>query len=226
MDQNQSKLIIANKALYKIGAKRLSSLDDGSPNSILINDIYPSCLIELLEEHPWSFAVQTVSMTQLALLTALPVMNDGVDVAYACPADFLNIYLLSTPAIYRVETIKPPYVAAPIVAILSDVSNMAAMKYVFVNDDPTSYTAKFINALSTKLALDLCFKISEAASMSAAMETKYQKDLLSAISADSNSSTPDQAIADEWFIARLAGSSNNNLAPWGITASSPTPEPF
>lgn len=223
MDQNESKIIIANKALYKIGAKRISSLDDNSQNSILINDIYPSCLEELLEEHPWSFAVNTIPMTTLTLSIPLPVMNDGISVAYGLPADFLYIYLLSSPAQYRLETLKPPYVSNNMLAILSDTPGMSAMKYVFLNDDPTTYSSKFVDALATKLALELCFKVSEAATLAAAMETRYQKALLSAISTDSNSSTPDQAIANEWFIARLAGSGAVSGLPNGNIGFFPDP---
>ncbi len=38
------------------------------------------------------------------------------------------------------------------------------------------------------------------------MEALYQRDLISAIGSDSNSGTPDDAIANTWFVARLAGS--------------------
>lgn len=223
MDSNISKLAIANKSLYKIGAKRLSSFNDGSPNSIIINDIYATCLEELLEEHTWSFAVQAVPLATLALSVALPVMNDGIQYAYGLPADFIDVYMLSQPAFYRIETVKPPYVASATVALLSDQATISGMRYVFNNDDPTTYTAKFIEALSTKLALECCFKISEAAALVGAMEGKYQKALISAISVDSNNSSPDQSIANEWFIARLAGSGAVSGLPNGNIGFFPDP---
>lgn len=225
MGQFFSRLGIANKALYKIGAQRLASLDDSNnPNAIFINDIYNQCLIEVLEEHVWSFAIQTVPLTQLTLSVALPDMGDGVSTAYGLPSDFISPYLFSAPCTIRKEMIKSPYVPAPILALLSDNNNLKAMKYVFENNDPTTYTAKFYEALACKLAHELCFKISEAAQFAVAIKAEYDKALLSAIASDSNSSTPDQAAADEWFIARLAGSAN--LLPWGVTPGSPSPEPY
>jgi hypothetical protein len=57
-----------------------------------------------------------------------------------------------------------------------------------------------------KLASKICFKVSEAAQYAAAFKTAYEAKLLSAIAADSNTTTPDEAIADAWFLARLTGS--------------------
>lgn len=204
MNQLYSKFDLANKALLKIGAKRLSSLGDGSVNSVIINDIYDQCLCEVLEEHPWSFAVNTVALVTLSAV--LVNFTDGISVAYGLPEDFLYPYLFSIPnAQYRIETLKPPVVTQNTIALLSDQAGLV-MKYVFKNDDPTTYTAKFYDTLSCKIALECCFKISEAAGMAAAMQSKYDKALLSAMAADSKFSQPDQPRADEWFIARLAGS--------------------
>ena len=43
------------------------------------------------------------------LLVALPLMNDGCNNPYNLPSDFINPYLFSSPAFYRKEMIKPPY---------------------------------------------------------------------------------------------------------------------
>lgn len=224
MGQFFSELGIANKALYKIGAQRLDSLDDvNNPNSVYINDIYNQCLIEVLEEHTWSFAIQTVPMVQLTLIEALPDMVDGVNTPYALPSDFINPYMFSASCIYRKEMIKPPFVVAPTLALIINNSNLTAMKYVFENDDPTTYSAKFYEALACKLAHELCFKISEAAQFAQVKKAEYDKALLSAITSDSNTSSPDDPIADEWFVARLAGTTNT--AP-NITPGSPPPEPY
>lgn len=223
-DNNDSKLLIVNKALTKIGAKRLSSLNDGSPNSIIINDIYDSCRDETQEEHVWSFCIQTVGLTTLTLAVPLPNMNDGISTAYGLPSDFLSVYLLSQPAQYRIEILKAPYITSGTqLALLSDQNTLSGMKYVFNNDDPTTYTAKYSDALACKIALECCFKISEAAQMAVAMETKYQKALISAISSDSQGSNPDQAIADEWFTARLAGSGLVSGLPNGNIGFFPDP---
>lgn len=217
-DPSEAQTIIANQALYRIGAKRLASLDDGSPNSILINDIYPQVLGETLSEHPWTFAVQIVALASLTLSVAIPTV-DVTWYAYALPADYLKVYKLLPNSRFLIRTLKTPYVASPTLALLTDNSSLTGVHYVFNNTDPTSYTDKFCDALSLNLARKLCFKISEAAQYAAAIKAEYKESLTSAISDDSNNETPDQPIADEWFVARLSGSAplvglgpdNNNV---------------
>jgi|GEM_PF-4826628 hypothetical protein len=260
---------IWNKAIFKIGATRLNLSDlanpatSPNPAAQYLTDIWPFVTAEALEEHPWSFAVQTVPMVPLSpvawvtsntynvgtyvlgpdnniyvcavqntsgvfttdlasgywivqkdqnenniapLLIPLPLMNDGCNHPYACPLDFINPYLFSTRVFYRKETVKPPYLATPTIVLLMNAPAIASMKYVSSQLDVTQWSSKFVEAIATALAYQLCFKISEAAQYAAGLEKDYSAKLISAIAADSNTTSPDQAIADEWFLARLTGS--------------------
>lgn len=158
------------------------------------------------------------------ILQTLPSMNDGVNNLYLIPSDFVKPYLFSSPAFYRIETVKPPFVTTTQQVLLTNDATINAMKYVFYNTDTSTWTAKFYEAMACKLAYELCFKISEAAQWAAKCEAGYNKALMSALGTDALDSSPDEPIANEWFIARLAGSTN--VAPWGITPGSPNPEPY
>lgn len=270
-----TKLGLVNKALTKIGAKIITDLDSTEePNSVIMSGLYDQCRIEVLEEYPFSFAVQTVvpiplnpptwatstnysvgqfviesnliylcAISNLSgvfaddltagdwvlqagyvpLLLTLPVMNDGISLAYALPDDFLSLYMLNIQsAQYRIEELKAPYVTTSEVVLTSDTPGLV-MRYVFDNDDPTTYSGKFYDALACKLALESCFKISEAAQYAAKMEADYAKALSSAMTADSKNNAPDQAIANEWFIARLAGSGSVVGLPNGNVGFFPNP---
>lgn len=253
-----TQLGLWNKALYKIGAQRLNSLTDTTnPASQYLADIYPFELGEFLEEHPWSFAVNTAPMiplnppswvtstlynvgmyvlqggaiyicaiqhtsgvfaTDLAagdwvvqagvapLLLPLPLMNDGCNNPYYLPSDFINPYLFSAPAFYRKETVKPPYIGTAQICMITNNPNIATMKYVFNQTDLTQWSAKALEAFASKLAKALCFKISEAAQYAMALGQEYDRNVISAITSDSNTTSPDEARADAWFIARLTGS--------------------
>ena len=258
-----TQLVLFNKAMYKIGAARLVASDisspstSGNPAALYLTDIWPFELQEFLEEHPWSFAVQTVPLIPLnpsawvtstlynvgmyvlgpdnniyycavqntsgvftadvaagywtiqsgiaPLLIPLPIMNDGCNNPYNLPSDFVSVYLFGAPAFYRKEFIKPPYLTTPTECMITNNNNIPAMKYVFLQQDLTQFSSKALEALATKLAYQLCFKISEAAQYAAGLEKDYQAKLISAIAADSNTTSPDQAVADEWFNARLSG---------------------
>jgi hypothetical protein len=206
MDANETALRIANKALIKIGAKTITSLNDiTQPNAVIINSIYSQNLQELIEEHPWSFCVNTFTLAQIPLLTPFVDFGDGVNVAYAVPSDFMSLYLVNVPSIIKFEMLKSPYVATNTYAMLTNISTGLMIKYVFLNTDPTTYSEKFVEALACKLAYEACFKISEAAQYAAGMAAAYAKALSSAQAADSKGSSPDEPIQDEWINARLAG---------------------
>lgn len=278
MPASLTKLGYWNKALYKIGAARLSStaVVNTAPASQFLNDIDPQCVLEVLEEGIWSFAVQTVYMIPLnppawvtatsyavgnfikinsliyrcivahtsgvfatdlsngdwllqagavPILQTFPSMNDGCSNPYFIPTDFVKPYLFSSPAFYRIETVKPPFVTTQQRILLANDSAINAMKYVFYNTDPATWTAKFFEAVACKEAYELCFKVENGAQWAAKCEAGYSKALMSALGTDALDSSPDETIADEWFLARLAGSANN-LNPWGISQSSPTTEPY
>ena len=159
----------------------------------------------------------------LPLIKPLALMNDGCNNPYAVPNDFINPYLFSAPSFYRKEFVDSPYLANPTVILMCDNSNIATMKYVSAFPNITLWSAKFCEAIAIKLAYQLCFKISEAAQYAAGLEKDYDKKLISAITEDSNTSSPDRAIANSWFLARLAGSGaavgmgpDNNSVGWGI----------
>lgn len=275
MDATASKLKLVNKALIKIGAKTITNLTSTTdPNSLIMNALYDQCREEVLEEYPWSFAIQQVPLvplnpsawitsnlylvgqyvlqsnliyvcaiqhtsvvfaTDLAagkwvlqsgvapLLTPIPAMNDGIQYVYQLPSDWLSLYLLNVPcAQIREQILKAPYLAVSTFCLLSDTIGLI-VRYVFNNDDPTTYSAKFYDTLACKLAYEACFKISEAAQYSAKMESDYAKALISAMAADSKNNSPDQAIANEWFIARLAGSGVVSGLPNGNIGFFPNP---
>ncbi len=214
MDTTASKIGLANLALYKIGAKRISSFTDGSNEARVINDIYDNCREMVLEEHPWSFAIQTVALQTISIT---PVdFGDGLSIAYALPEDWLFTYLVNFPfANMRKEEIDGQSV------LLCDTAGLI-IKYIFNNDDPTKYSAKFYEALACKLAAEACFKLVQAGQKVTAEKVDYGMALLSAMAADSKNSGPDQPSQDEWFQARLAGSNvipvnpNGNVGFWNF----------
>ena len=157
------------------------------------------------------------------LIQPLPIMNDGCNNPYALPTDFVNSYLFGAPAFYRKEEVGPPYLPVSTTILMCNNSNIPTMKYTSGMPSISSFSAKAIEALATKLAYQLCFKISEAAQYAAGLEKDYQSKLISAIASDSNTTSPDHAVADEWFNARLSGATgavgvgpDNNSIGWFI----------
>jgi len=76
--------------------------------------------------------------------------------------------------------------------------------YTMRIDDPTKYFAQFTTALSVRLASELCFTLSESTSKTKDLYEEYEKIRLPrAIAIDSQQSTPQAIIQDEWETARI-----------------------
>jgi len=59
-----NKLVIANMALQKMGARPITSFtQEGSQEAVAINAVYDEILKEVLSEHPWTFAQKRLALT-------------------------------------------------------------------------------------------------------------------------------------------------------------------
>ena len=209
MTDNAVNVAFANYALTKIGAKNITSLASTTdPVAIIVNSIIDQCLKSVLEEHPWSFAIYTAPLVDLGL--TLTDFGDGVSIAYQLPTDFVKPYMVN----FKQALIRQEAIPGQGTCLLSDTEGLI-LKYVFLNQVPTTWSAKFYEAAACKLAKELCFKISEAAQYAAKQQSDYQLALMTAMSEDSKVSTPDQAFADEWFLERLAGANTWVVSPNG-----------
>jgi hypothetical protein len=190
----QSKVALVNLALVKIGAKRISSFTENTPEARAVNAIYDDIRDEVLTEHLWSFAQKRAV---LATLSTTPVMTeDGMTIVYAKPSDFLKLNFVSdSNAIVKVEQD----------GILSDTTGLKII-YTARIDDPTKYFPQFVSALACRLAVELCYNLIESATKAQALMEEYEKiKLPRAIAIDSQQGTPISARMDEWELARNVG---------------------
>lgn len=80
-----SALALCSRALIKIGANTIASFDEGTAESEVAANLYPSTRDALLSSHPWNFATGQATLARLA---ASPVADFAY--AYQLPADFLR----------------------------------------------------------------------------------------------------------------------------------------
>lgn len=206
MDIAQSKVGIANLALTRLEAKIISSFNEGSSEANAISVIYNQCRDECLESYPWTFATLTAALQTLAIT---PVdFGDGITISYAYPNQFLKphptIPFNFSYALIRFES----------TGILSDTAGLL-MKYIFQNDNPSTYSAKFCKALAAKLSYELCFKLTNASQYAQVCQMEFEEKIEEAKSSDAQLGTPIEPRQDEWFNSRLQGSGNNIVKPNG-----------
>jgi len=198
----QDKVSVANRALGKVGAKKISLFSEDSASARAISSCYDDIRDEVLCEHAWGFAQKRVV---LALTSDVPVMTeDGMAFVYALPPDLLRVNFISQPgATYKIENGQ----------FLSNVNGLKII-YTYRNDNPTTYFALFTTALVTRLAGEICFAVTESVKKAEALAELYRRvDLPNAESADSQQGTPTQINQDEWEYLRQVGGATMFVIP-------------
>lgn len=167
-----SRVQIANIALVShIGTKRINSLDEAGPLASMVKEIYDGVRQEILSVWPWSFATERRRLARISI-------NDRPEWAfrYAVPSGMLRLNWVNDA-----ETGKRAMsdraiddTARDVVAgsIYSDTPDALA-EYVFDNNEPSSYSPKFIQAFGALLAARMAVSITETQSKAVAALEAY-----------------------------------------------------
>ena len=135
---------ICNQALGHIGhSQPIASLDEDSEGASACSRFYTQARDEVLTVFPWPFAMRRVS---LALVAADP--NDDWSFAYRRPTDCLTARrVLNGTSRFSKPLAWEPGGDDAGGLVYTDESG-AALEYVARVENPTAFSAHFINALS------------------------------------------------------------------------------
>lgn len=145
-------LALCSRALLKIGALPLASFDDGSAESELAGNLYPSVRDGLLSSHPWKFATGQISLPQLQDMPVADFHN-----AFLLPNDFLRALSAGQGErglglVYRIVENRLHTNAAEVV-----------LSYIFCPNE-RNFPAFFNQALIARLAAEFCMPLTESTS--------------------------------------------------------------
>ncbi|MCK8784330.1 hypothetical protein M0638_08060 [Roseomonas sp. NAR14] len=181
-------LALCSRALLKIGAQPIASLEEGTAEAEVAANLYPATRDALLSAHPWGFASAQATLPRLA---ASPV----ADYAYAfqVPADLMRV--LSAGACgrgsglaYRLDEQR----------LLCD-SPTVVLSYLF-RPDESRFPPHFAAALVARLAAEFCLPLTENSSRTDMLYRRADAELEAARLVDSQQDTP-RAITDFPLIA-------------------------
>ena len=184
-----SRVAIANLALTSLGADRIVSFTEDSENARRINAIFDYCLDDVLRSHPWNFAIQR---QQLAKLVSVPAF--GYSYEYLLPGDALRVIEVSDGVNlildFKIENRK----------LLTDYDGIF-IKYIGTITDPTQYTSQFVMVLSSRLAAELAYAITNNKATAEMSFQIYTQRLQVAKEADAQESDSTNVIdQDLWTI--------------------------
>lgn len=183
---------ICNSALAKIGAARITGLEEASKNASLCAELYDKCRDDLLRAHSWNFAM---ARAKLARLSEAP--DFGPAHAYALPADWIRCVSAhaspdgrSTLA-YRIEGSS----------LLSDADDVY-LRYVRRVEDANRMTADFREALACLLARELAVPIAQSNSLEEKLEARFRTRLRRARTTDGLEDTSEPMPLGAWAAVR------------------------
>lgn len=197
------KVGICNAALIRLGENTISSFAENSLESTACSLLWDSSLEEVLQLHPWNFAIKRSSWTAatqtggLSKTAAATPVNKEYKYAYTLPSDCIQLIKFYGSADYKIEGRE----------ILSN-DEECHVKYVYNVTDTTLFSPIFRKVMEAKMALELSYTIVRAGSMIDRMAGMYERALMVAKSKDAQEDIQDaiDQFAPDLISVRYSGS--------------------
>lgn len=192
-----SEVDIGNRALDKLGAENIVSLDEDSENARIINRMYTIVLNSMLRSHIWNCAKVRVV---LAPLTAAPAFD--YDYQFQLPADCLRPIFPADVTDWSIEKGG---------VLLTNDGDTLNLVYIATIVDPNDMDACFVEAFASKLAMECAEKITQSASKRKLAQDEYRMAMDEAKKANAYESIPQQQDYSSWVDSRVTGPGKNPM---------------
>ena len=186
---------ICNSALNLLGASTIAALTDDTKNARLCNQRYEPVRNRVFRSHAWNCLHKRV---QLAQNSTAPIVE--YDHAYALPSDCLRVLKIhngTTDSIadaldYKLEGRN----------IITD-ENTVYIIYIALDTDPNNYDTYLRESISHQLAADLCYAITNNATLANQYMTRADERLREARFIDATENSLGTIESNEFTNARL-----------------------
>jgi len=186
---------MCNSALNLLGASTISALTDDTKNARLCNQRYEPVRNRVFRSHAWNCLHKRV---QLAQNSTAPVVE--YDNAYALPSDCLRVLKIhngttdsiATNLDYKIEGRN----------IVTDIDTIFLI-YIALDTDPNNYDTYLRESISHQLAADLCYAITNNATLANQYMSRADERLREARFIDATENSLGTIEANEFTDARL-----------------------
>ena len=186
---------MCNSALNLLGASTIAALTDDTKNARLCNQRYEPVRNRVFRSHAWNCLHKRV---QLAQNSTAPIVE--YDHAYALPSDCLRVLKIhngTTDSIasaldYKLEGRN----------IVTDIDTVFVI-YIALDTDPNNYDTYLRESISHQLAADLCYAITNNATLANQYMTRADERLREARFIDATENSLGVIEANEFTDARL-----------------------
>lgn len=188
-----SIVAICNRGLQKLGADHIMSLDENTKEARECKLAFEPTRDSELRAHAWNFAVKRMAIPASGTAPAF-----GYSYAYPLPSDCLR--LLKND--HR-EEVYPRAWKLESRAILTNESGPLLIRYIARITDPSVYDATFVEALSCKLAMELCEALTQSNTKRQLAAEEYKAAIREARRVNAFENQPAEQDTDPWITARL-----------------------
>ncbi len=186
---------MCNSALNLLGASTIAALTDDTKNARLCNQRYEPVRNRVFRSHAWNCLHKRV---QLAQNSTAPIVE--YDHAYALPSDCLRVLKIhngTTDSIasaldYKLEGRN----------IVTDIDTVFVI-YIALDTDPNNYDTYLRESISHQLAADLCYAITNNATLANQYMTRADERLREARFIDATENSLGTIESNEFTNARL-----------------------
>ena len=197
-----SNVEIANRALTKIGSKRIIALSDNTKEGREVNSMFAILRDAELRKFNWRFSIKRA---QLAAQASAPAF--GFAYQYRAPADCLKIlevgdYYPGARLDDYIGTDTSEY-AYENGLILTDYAAPLNLRYIARIEDPTLFDALFVEAFACKLAMELAEPITQSSTKRELATREYTTAIRDAVRNNAIEKPPVKVPDDTWMLARL-----------------------
>lgn len=200
-----SKTEVANRALVKLGEKRITSIDDDNKPARTLSSMFDRVRDAELRKRRWSFAIKRA---QLAADSDAPAF--GYSAQFTLPVDCLRVLQVSEngfgPDLSDLRSDIAPY-AIEGRKLLIDASAGSALplRYIAAIADTTQWDALFIEVIACKLAIEACETLTGSTDKRRQAWEEYRHAIAEAVRANAIE-MPSRAVHDDtWVTARSIG---------------------
>lgn len=170
-------LELCTRALLRIGAQAIASLDEGTAEAEIASGLYAGTRDALLSSHPWSFATGQAKLPRLAAVPAADFQY-----AFQLPPDFLRALSAGGGGSGRGMSYR----------LLEDRlhcdAGQVTLTYIF-RPDESSFPAFFAAALVARLSAEFCIPLTESSARAQLLFNQAEAELRAARRTDSQQAT-------------------------------------
>ena len=192
-----SKTQIANRALFKVGDRRVSNIDtDDSEGAEIIHEIWDSVRDSLQAQYPWNFCIDRSSIT-----VASGTPEYDFSKRYKLPTDFLALLSIRNNPDYRIEG---EY-------IVTDEGSPLKIRFIKRITEIGKFDPLFSEALACELAVESCEKLTQSNTKKQILIAERDRVMKLAFASDAIQDPPQELEDDEWLLARESSLHYNDI---------------